>query len=90
MPRLLPPSPEWVDGRHGERAVWEALRDQLPDDVALLHSVWLVEEDREYEADLVVAWPGVGTCVVEVKGGRWNETTPAGGSRPRRGTRRGR
>lgn len=70
MPRLLPPSPEWVDGRHGERAVWEALRDQLPDDVALLHSVWLVEEDREYEADLVVAWPGVGTCVVEVKGGR--------------------
>jgi len=70
VPRLLPPSPEWVDGRHGERAVWEALRDQLPDDVALLHSVWLVEEDREYEADLVVAWPGVGTCVVEVKGGR--------------------
>lgn len=29
-----------------------------------------MEEDREYEADLVVAWPGVGICVVEVKGGR--------------------
>ncbi|MCA1712152.1 MAG: NERD domain-containing protein [Actinobacteria bacterium] len=70
MPRLLPPSPEWAEGRHGERAVWEALRDQLPDEVALLHSVLLVEEDHEYEADLVVAWPGVGICVVEVKGGR--------------------
>jgi len=70
VPRLLPPSPDWVDGRHGERAVWEALRDQLPDEVALLHLVWLVEEDREYEADLVVAWPGVGICIIEVKGGR--------------------
>jgi len=29
------------------------LRDALPNDVALLHSVWLVEEDREHQADLV-------------------------------------
>jgi hypothetical protein len=70
VPVLLPPSPEWAEGRHGERAVWEALPDQLPDEAALVYSVWLVEEHREYEADLVVAWPGVGVCVLEVKGGR--------------------
>ena len=69
MPRLLPPEPIWEDGRHGERAVWEALRDTLPDDAALLHGVWLVEGDKEYEIDLLVAWPGVGLCAVEVKGG---------------------
>jgi len=90
VPRLLPPSPEWADGRHGERAVWEALRDALPDEVALLHSVWLVERDHEYEADLVVAWPGVGICVVEVKGGqvsrdgsgRWFQTKAGQPPRP--------
>jgi hypothetical protein len=70
VPRLLPPAPDWVEDRRGERAVWEALRDALPPEAALLYSVWLVENDREYEADLVVAWPGVGICVVEVKGGR--------------------
>jgi len=70
VPRCLPPSPEWVEGRRGERAVWEALRNSLPDDAALMYSVSLVEEDREHEADLIVAWPGVGICVVEVKGGR--------------------
>jgi Nuclease-related domain/UvrD-like helicase C-terminal domain len=50
--------------------VWEALRDQLPALAALFHSVGLLEGGREYEADLVVAWPGVGIAVIEVKGGR--------------------
>jgi hypothetical protein len=50
--------------------VWEALRDQLPDDAALFHSLQLQEQGREFEADLVVAWPDVGVAVLEVKGGR--------------------
>ncbi len=49
--------------------MWEALRDQLPDGCALFHSVQLIEGDREREADLVVAWPGAGIAVIEVKGG---------------------
>jgi len=40
---------------------------RLPHEAALLYSVWLVENDREYEADLVVAWPGVGIASVEVR-----------------------
>ncbi len=50
--------------------VWEALRDQLPDDAALFHSVNLLDGNREQEIDLLVAWPGVGLAAIEVKGGR--------------------
>ena len=49
--------------------MWEALRDQLPDEAALFHSVNLLEGDREHEIDLLVAWPGVGLAAIEVKGG---------------------
>ena len=49
--------------------MWEALRDSLPDEAALFHSVGLLENDREHELDLLVAWPGVGLAVIEVKGG---------------------
>ena len=49
--------------------MWEALRDQLPPEVALFHSVPLIEDDREYEIDLLVAWPGAGLAALEVKGG---------------------
>lgn len=79
MPRLLPPSPDWVEGRHGERAVWEALRDNLPDEAALLHSVWMVEDDREY------AWARHVLSAVAATSG----LAPATSSRRRRRTRRG-
>lgn len=69
MPRCFPAEPEFADERRAERAVWEALRDQLPDDAVLFHSVPLLEGDREHELDLLVVWPGVGLAVVEVKGG---------------------
>jgi hypothetical protein len=49
--------------------MWEALRDQLPDDAALFYSVNLLARDREHEIDLLVAWPGVGYAAIEVKGG---------------------
>lgn len=68
-PRCYPPEPVFGPGRTAERRVWELLRDQLPGDAALLHSVAMIERAAEHEADLVVAWPGVGVAVIEVKGG---------------------
>lgn len=68
-PRCYPPDPDFGEDRRAERTVWQALRDQLPDDAALFHSVALKERGQDYEADLVVAWPGVGIAVIEVKGG---------------------
>ena len=70
MPRCYPPEPEFGAGRAAERAVWEALRDQLPDEAVLFYSVGLLERDREFEADLVVGWPDTGIAVIEVKGGQ--------------------
>jgi hypothetical protein len=69
MTRCYPSEPEFADERRAERVVWEALRDQLPDDAALFHSVALLENEREQEIDVLVAWPGVGLAVIEVKGG---------------------
>lgn len=70
MPVLLPDAPEFGEGLHGERAVWEALRADLSDDQLVMHSIWLIEGHEEREADLVVVWPGLGVAVIEVKGGR--------------------
>ena len=85
-PRCYPPQPEFGPGRTAERRVWEALRDRLPDEAALLHSVAMIECAAEYEANLVIAWPGV--AVVEVKGGqvsrhhgRWYQSS-GGDTRP--------
>ena len=69
MVRCFPAEPEFAEDRRAERVVWEALRDQLPDDAALFHSVGLLDGAREQEIDLLVGWPGVGIAVVEVKGG---------------------
>lgn len=85
MPLCYPPEPEFGEGRHGERAVWEALAATLPDDAALLHSVWLTQDRRE--VDLLVAWPGVGLAVIEVKGGTV-ERDGTGWWSSRRGERR--
>ncbi len=69
MPRCFPSQPDSDEQRRAERTVWEALRDTLPDEAALFHSVGLLEGDREHELDLLVAWPGVGLAAIEVKGG---------------------
>ncbi|KRD43370.1 NERD nuclease [Cellulomonas sp. Root930] len=69
MPRLYPEDPQFRDDVGAERTVWEALRDQLPDDVALVAGVGLQDGSTEREIDLLVAWPGVGLAVIEVKGG---------------------
>lgn len=57
------------DGAQAEYAVWDVLREQLPDDAALFYAVRLIEGDRQQEIDLLVAWPGVGIAALEVAGG---------------------
>jgi hypothetical protein len=69
VPILIPHHPLFGDGGRAERAVWEALRDQLPDDAVLFHGLRLQERRHEYEADLVVLLPDAGWAVIEVKGG---------------------
>lgn len=70
MCHLHPESPVFpaADG-DAERTVWSHLRGQLPDDAALFWRVNLLDGHREREIDLLVAWPGVGLAVLEVKGG---------------------
>ncbi len=58
-----------------ERTLYEALRDALPDDYTVFHSVrWLLRDTRDGardgEADFVLAHPQKGILVIEVKGGR--------------------
>jgi hypothetical protein len=69
MPRLVPPQPDFGPERLAEKTVWTALREQLPDDAVLIHGQRVQERRQEYEADLVVAVPGAGWAVIEVKGG---------------------
>ncbi|GAB2473980.1 nuclease-related domain-containing DEAD/DEAH box helicase [Xylanimonas ulmi] len=72
MPHLYPSEPWWRDAdaaTSAERAVWEALAAQLPDDAALFHGLRLQDGPHEHEIDLLVAWPGFGLAVIEVKGG---------------------
>ena len=66
--RCAPAQPDFEST--AERAMWEALRDQLPDDAALLANLRLTDRKGDLEADLVIAIPGAGIAVVEVKGGR--------------------
>lgn len=66
MVRLVPEEPQF--STHSEREVWEQLRHQLGDDDVLMANVRLTDTERDHEADLVVAMPGHGICVLEVKG----------------------
>ncbi|GEM00064.1 nuclease-related domain-containing DEAD/DEAH box helicase [Cellulomonas terrae] len=66
---MLPADPDFRDGGVAERAAWEALRGQLPDDAVVFTGVGLQDGATEREIDLLVAWPGVGLAAIEVKGG---------------------
>jgi hypothetical protein len=68
--RCIPEEPEFDDGQLAEKSVWTALKDTLPDDVVLAHSVHVRDGRNEYEIDLLVLWPGVGMAAIEVKGGK--------------------
>lgn len=68
--RLIPPDPDFADGQLAEKAVWDVLKSELPDDVVLAHSVQVRHGRAEHEIDILVLWPGVGIAAIEVKGGR--------------------
>ncbi len=66
-PRCVPTQP--VFEHHTEQAVWERLCEQLPDDAVVLANLRFTDRSGDLEADLVVALPGAGVAVLEVKGG---------------------
>lgn len=67
--RLIPPAPDFNDGQLAEKAVWDVLKAELPDEVVPAHSVQVRHGRAEHEIDILVLWPGVGMAAVEVKGG---------------------
>lgn len=62
----LPSEP--VFANESEQEVWRFLDEQLPADAVLVTNVMFTGE-RDFEVDLVVAWPDLGVAVIEVKGG---------------------
>ena len=52
-----------------ERLFVTALCDQLPDDAVLICNQRFTDRGADREADVIVAWPGHGVAVLEVKGG---------------------
>lgn len=69
-PRLIPQTPLFDADNGGEERAWRALAESLPDEAALFAGVNLFDTGEEGEIDLLVAWPGRGIAVIEVKGGR--------------------
>lgn len=67
--RLIPPDPDFAPRQSAEKAVWDLLKAELPDEVVLAHSVQVRHGRAEHEIDIAVLWPGVGMAVIEVKGG---------------------
>src|SRR3954447_4455516 len=65
--RRFPESP--VFASHAEQLFADALQENLPDDAVLFCGQRFSDRKQDREADLIVAWPGVGVAVVEVKGG---------------------
>jgi hypothetical protein len=65
--RLFPADPTFES--HAERLFAEALVDQLPDDAVLVCGQRFSDRREDREADVIVAWPGLGIAVIEVKGG---------------------
>jgi hypothetical protein len=65
--RLLPDDPHFESA--AERLFVQTLREQLPDEAAVFCNLRLSDGSQDREADVVVAWPGVGVAVIEVKGG---------------------
>ena len=69
MPICHPEHPHF-NNSEGERKVWQALKDQLPDGAYLLHGYQITDDKGDHEADSIVVWPGVGIVFIETKGGR--------------------
>ncbi len=69
MARFLPPEFPQREFRRGEQDTWDALDKHLPGDAVVFYSMRVPTRHGEREIDFLVAWPGVGLAVLEVKGG---------------------
>jgi ATP:corrinoid adenosyltransferase len=67
--RSIPAEPDFTEAQSAEKIVWEKLRQDLPDDVVVAHSVQVRDGRAECEIDLLVFWPSIGLAAIEVKGG---------------------
>jgi hypothetical protein len=65
--RRYPAEP--VFAASSEQLFVEALQENLPDDAVLICGQRFSDRGQDREADVIVAWPGVGIAVIEVKGG---------------------
>jgi hypothetical protein len=65
--RRFPAEPRFAS--HAEQLFVEFLQENLPDDVVLFCGQRFSDREQDREADVIVAWPGVGIAVIEVKGG---------------------
>jgi hypothetical protein len=65
--RIFPADPMYES--YAERRFAEALRAQLPDDAVMVCGQRFTDRKEDREADVIVAWPGFGIAVIEVKGG---------------------
>lgn len=75
MARMYPDSPLKGIRSNAERNVFYALKDLLPENYAVFHSVPIYRESDtrggllDGEADFIIACPDKGLLVIEVKGG---------------------
>ncbi|SSC25225.1 DNA helicase, UvrD/REP type [Klenkia terrae] len=65
--RMYPQDPAFASP--AERLFVQSLRGQLPDDAVLICNQRFTDRGADREADVIVAWPGHGVAVLEVKGG---------------------
>lgn len=65
--QLYPDQPQFAND--SERLFVRTLQGQLPDDAVVFCNTRFSDWSQDREADVIVAWPGVGVAVVEVKGG---------------------
>ena len=68
MPRCVPAEPVFTSA--AEQQVWKALTASLRPQDVLMANLRITDTGGDHEADVVVAMPGAGIVVVEVKGGR--------------------
>lgn len=67
MPHCYPAHPTFAS--QAEQDVWQRLVADLPDRATLIANWKRADAEGEYEADIIVVWPGQGVFLVEVKGG---------------------
>ncbi|SDG35413.1 NERD domain-containing protein [Klenkia brasiliensis] len=77
--RMYPADPSFES--KAEELFANTLREQLPDDAVMICNQRFTDRGADREADVIVAWPGHGVAVLEVKGGsvslrdgRWWQT----------------